>query len=154
MNVAFPSLLLLAIATLACSSSTSSSAAPDAHDDSQTGGQCHWPDSLNDAGPGACTVGLAYLRCTFESGVGCGATSSPGPLFLGCISNDLTGCPGCDPAVGGTCENMCGANQYALACGGPPGVPGSMTTYQRPPTGCTSMGANPSGAGFYCCPCE
>ena len=142
----------LAVTTLACSSPGTSGASPDA----QAGGQCHWPDSLNDAGPGACAVGLAYLKCTYESGVAGDDISGSGPLFVGCLSNDVTGCPGGGPP-GGTCTNLCGSNQYAVSCGGQPGMTtpgGTPITYQEPPAGCTSLGVTTLGSSTSCCPCE
>ncbi len=163
----------IGVAFLACSSSNgggsdassdassgASSDAPSGTSDSpgdgapQTLGTCHWPDSLNDAGSGACTVGRTYLNCRFPSGVGCGAVSSPGPLTEGCISSDLTGCPGCDPAVGATCEDQCGPDEYAVSCGGPPHFAddGSFT-YQQAPAGCRDVGSTPGGNTYSCCPC-
>src|ERR1700722_706057 len=75
----------LAVTTLACSSAGSGGASPD----TRAGGECHWPDSLNDAGPGSCDVGRAYLKCTYESGVAGDDTSGSGPLFVSCLSNDV-----------------------------------------------------------------
>jgi hypothetical protein len=141
----------LAVTTLACSSSNASGASSD----TQAGGQCHWPDSLNDGGPGACAVGLAYLKCTYESGIAGDDMSGSGPLFVGCLSNDVTGCPGGGPP-GGTCTDMCGSNRYAVACGGQPGVTtpgGTPITYQEPPAGCTSLGPT-TLSSLFCCPCE
>jgi hypothetical protein len=156
----------LGVAFLACSSSSgggadASSDAPSGTSGSssdgapQTLGTCHWPDSLNDAGPGACTVGRAYLNCTFPSGAGCGAVVSPGPLTESCISSDVTGCPGCDPAPGATCKDQCGPDEYAVSCGGPPHFPddGSFT-YQQAPTGCRDVGSTPGGNTYSCCPCD
>jgi hypothetical protein len=100
--------LLTAATGCTSTSSNAGEAAPSA---------CQWPASLNDAGPGACAVGLAYLKCTYESGVAGGDMSGSGPLFVGCLSNGATSCPGGGPP-GGTCTNMCGSNQYAVACGG------------------------------------
>ncbi len=143
---------------LGCSSSSGdASGAPDAQMGSEGAAQtgaCHWPENLNDAGPGACTVGLAYLNCMYPSGVGCGASSSPGPLFMSCISGDTTGCPGCDPIQGGTCENKCGPGQYAVSCGGPPTPGGGAIVYQQAPAGCVSVGSTPGGNTYSCCPCE
>jgi hypothetical protein len=137
--------------TLACSSSSTSAASSVA----QAGGKCLWPDSLNDGGPGACAVGLAYLKCVYESGVAGGTMSGSGPVFVGCLSNEVTGCPGGGPP-GGTCTNMCGSNQYAVTCGGQPGVTtpdGAPITYEEPPAGCTSLVVGTSGT-LSCCPCE
>ncbi len=109
--------------------------------------QCHWPESLNDAGPGACTVGRAYVVCHFPSGAGCL-----------CISDDPTSCPNCGPVTGATCQNVCAQGEYAVSCGGPPipiGLPdGGFGSYQKAPDGCTGVGATPGGNLYSCCPCE
>lgn len=114
-------------------------------------GQCRWPDIFDDAGPGvrACHVGAAYVSCGYPSGLGCG-----------CISDDPTGCPGCNTASGATCQDQCGPNQYGLSCGGPPaplylyadGSGGFVD--QEPPDACVGKGVTPAGSAYYCCPCE
>ena len=73
------------------------SVAPVDADTGEAAGQCLWPDTLNDAGPGVrgCYVGRALLECTFPSGVGCSAESSSGPLTELCISDDPTHCSDC-----------------------------------------------------------
>jgi len=123
-------------------------------------GQCPWPASLNDAGPGACTVGRAFVECSYPSGVVCdgglGASGGSGITML-CISDDPTSCSGCASTAGAaTCKNRCAANEYAVSCGGPP-IPspdGSFSDdYQAPPHGCVGAGVTPGGSAFSCCPC-
>jgi hypothetical protein len=101
---------------------------------------CPHPASLDDGGPGACTIGRASLTCTLPSGVGCG-----------CVS-DGTSCDDCGPGSGATCQNQCNDNEYAAACGGPP-RPDASTSYASPPPGCRSIAPTPAGVVFYCCPC-
>jgi hypothetical protein len=131
-------------------------------DDTGTGaaaGQCRWPGSLNDAGPGVrgCTVGRAFLKCTFPSGVGCHGVSSTGPLGELCISNDPTHCSDCSSLPSGaTCRNQCPPGEYAVSCGGPPLLEpdgGVTAVYQAAPDGCTPMGVTPAGNAYSCCPC-
>ena len=108
-------------------------------------GQCRWPDSLDDAGPGACSVGRAYIQCTYPSGAGCA-----------CLSDDPTGCPGCGPASGAVCTSVCSAGEYAVSCGGPPLVladGGAGFDYQSAPSGCRAAGGTPGGNEYSCCPC-
>jgi hypothetical protein len=106
---------------------------------------CQWPASLNDAGPGACTVGRAYVVCSYPSG--------GGEL---CISDDPTSCPGFSSTA---CTNKCAPNEYAVSCGGPPPGPTAdggapAFTYQEAPAGCVSVGFTPGGNEYSCCPCE
>jgi len=114
-------------------------------DAASAAGQCHWPESLNDAGPGACAVGYAYVDCRFPSGAGCL-----------CISNDPTSCPGCGPGSGATCENRCASNEYAVSCGGPPRLlpDGGFASYQQAPDACVGIAGTPGGNLYSCCPCE
>jgi hypothetical protein len=123
-------------------------------------GQCRWPDTLNDAGPGvrACGVGRVFLECTYPSGVGCTARSS-GTLTELCVSDDPTKCSDCATLPSGaTCRNLCGSGEYAVSCGGPPLSPlpdGEATAvYQDPPQGCVAMGITPAGNTYGCCPCQ
>jgi hypothetical protein len=124
-------------------------------------GQCRWPASLDDAGPGACLVGRAYVQCSYPSGVTCdggeGAFSPEGITQL-CISNDPASCSGCNSTEGAaTCKSVCAPNEYAMSCGGPPrGSPdgNSSFEYQEAPDGCVGVGFTPGGNGYYCCPCE
>ena len=126
----------------------------------EDGGQCRWPDNLNDAGPGvrACQVGRAFLQCIYPSGVACGAISS-GPLTELCISDDPTSCPNCRPLPSGaTCTDQCAPGHYAVSCGGPPLFPlpdsGAAPVYQDTPIGCTTAGVTPAGNTYSCCPCQ
>ncbi len=149
----------LARATTGCSSASESTTAKS--EATATPSTCQWPASLNDAGPGACSVGRAYVRCTYPSGVSCEGgpgASSPDGLTMGCISEDLTNCSGCGSTSGAaTCTDMCAPNEYALSCGGPPRLTadgGFDSTYQQPPANCVGKGGTPAGNGYYCCPCE
>lgn len=132
---------------------------------------CSWPAYLDDAGPGACAVGRAFVECQYPEGVVCeggtaasGEATGPSGTVLGinqaCISNDPTSCQGCTSTRGvATCANKCAPNEYALSCGGLPALPlpdGGDTerTYQQPPDDCMSVGITPAGITFYCCPCQ
>ena len=108
-------------------------------------GQCQWPDSLNDAGPGACAVARTYVACTYPAGGGCS-----------CLSDDPTSCPECGPSTGATCRSMCGANDYAVSCGGPPqpiADGGVGFEYQSVPAACSVLAVTPGGNAYACCPC-
>jgi hypothetical protein len=149
----------LARATTGCSSASESTTAKS--EAIATPSTCQWPASLNDAGPGACSVGRAYVQCAYPSGVSCEGgpgASSPDGLTMGCISEDLTNCSGCGSTSGAaTCTDMCAPNEYALSCGGPPRLTadgGFDSTYQQPPANCVGKGGTPAGNGYYCCPCE
>src|SRR6185437_13979252 len=93
--------------------------------------------SSADGGPGACRVSAVYLACTLPNGGGCS-----------CLASDASaGCPSCD---GATCHSVCGDNEYAASCGGPPS---SGLTYADAPAGCANNMQTPGGEAFYCCPC-
>lgn len=124
-------------------------------------GQCNWPANLNDGGPGACSVGRAYVECMYPLGVECeGGTgaSSPSGLTQGCLSNDPTRCSGCSSTSGtATCKSQCAPDQYAVSCGGPPMFSpngGIGFDYQAPPDGCVGIASTPGGNTYSCCPCE
>ncbi len=124
-------------------------------------GPCKWPASLDDAGPGACSVARAYVHCTYPSGVACegGArASSPSGLGMSCLSDDLTSCSGCISTTGVmTCMSVCAANEYAVSCGGPPRPSpdgGFAADYQGPPDGCVGVDGTPAGNSYSCCPCQ
>jgi hypothetical protein len=124
---------------------TDSRPAADATGDTQPLPQCSWPAILDDAGLGSCIAERAYVSCTDPSGAGCG-----------CLSNDSTSCPAsamCGVAHGYTrCQDQCAANEYAVACGGPP-KPDAADVNQQPLNGCRIALATPGGVA-YCCPCE
>jgi hypothetical protein len=104
-------------------------------------GACHWPADLGDAGPTvtACSVGRAFVECMYPSGATCE-----------CISDDPTTCTGCGLAdAAATCQSKCAANQYAVSCGGVPGM-----TYQTAPTACVGVASSPEGNEYSCCPCQ
>ena len=127
-----------------------------------TYGQCSWPSSLYDGGPGSCTVGRAYVACSYPVGVTCeggvGASGLNGGIDMGCISDDPTSCAGCTSVSGtATCQDMCGPDKYAIGCGGPPhfvedGAP--PFTYQEPPDACAFLAVTPAGSTYSCCPCQ
>jgi hypothetical protein len=102
---------------------------------------CGYAAGLDSTAPGACKVGRVQLACTLPSGGGCE-----------CVTDEMT-CSGCGSDVGGVCQSKCGANEYAVSCGGPPPFDGSFT-YADPPAGCHSGLGNPGGSAFYCCPCQ
>jgi hypothetical protein len=139
----------------AATASTTADASP------VTYGPCSWPASLNDGGPGACTVGRAYVTCSYPVGVTCegglGASGGQGGIEMGCISDDPTSC-GCTSTSGAaTCRNMCAPNEYAVSCGGPPHFDedgSSNFAYQETPDGCVGVGATPGGNAYSCCPCQ
>ena len=104
---------------------------------------CPSMDRLEDAGVGlsvmGCSVGDNYLTCKYASGESCE-----------CVSDDPTKCVGCGVVdASAVCKGMCAADQYAVACGGPPGP-----DYQKPPAGCAVVATSPSGSMYSCCPCE
>jgi hypothetical protein len=151
-----------------CSSTSSGAGTPDGaamtSDDQigATSSTCHWPASLDDAGPGACSVGRAYVECVYPSGVSCeagGGAFSPGGVTMGCISDDPTSCTGCASTAGAaTCTDKCAPNEYAVSCGGPPhfsvdGGPDDFV-YRQAPSNCVDIGATPGGNVYSCCPCE
>ncbi len=107
----------------------------------QGDGQCLRSQALADAGPmvTACTVGNAFVECTFDGGASCE-----------CISDDPTTCAGCGLAdAGATCRSMCASNQYAISCGGSSGG-----SFQAAPSGCVGSASSPEGSEYYCCPCQ
>ncbi len=155
MRDSWPCVLLLGLglAGLACSSSSSgggiskssdggtSNDAADASARDSGLPACTWPANLGDAAPGviACSVGRAAVWCHPEAGVGVGC---------GCITDDPTSCPGCE-SPGYICQDSCGPNEYAVACGGPP-----AGNYQDVPDACVVTAYLPSGAEYACCPCQ
>ena len=97
---------------------------------------CTWPAFL-DADPGSrdhCHAARRLLACTFGGG------------GEECTTDGEATCS--DSMTGATCMDHCAPNEYVAACGGvgPGPVP-------DPPSGCRYAFAEPSGVGFYCCPC-
>jgi hypothetical protein len=124
-------------------------------------GQCTWPAYLDDAGPGACGVGRAFVQCSYPSGVTCdggGGAFSPQGVDQDCISNDPASCSGCTSTTGAaTCKSICAPNEYAVSCGGPPDFsPDGNSSFenQEAPDGCVGVFGTPAGNGYFCCPCE
>lgn len=99
---------------------------------------CSWSPTLDDAGPGGCKAERAFVQCSLPNGGGCD-----------CLSNDPTQCPECGPTQGAACQNLCGAGEYGVSCGGI-----AVPRTQDPPAGCRFVSAVPGGFAFYCCPCQ
>jgi hypothetical protein len=83
------------------------------------------------------------LNCTYTGG-----------STEGCLSNDVTGCPGPPVTTDGDlvgCSDLCAADEYGLSYGGvgPLAAPPSIDL----PTGCGSGRYTPAGVAFYCCLC-
>ena len=97
---------------------------------------CTWPSELDgDASSRAfCHAARVYLSCDL-----------PGGVTELCTTDGVMHCTdsGTSP-----CHPKCASNEYVASCGGvgPGPVP-------DPPSGCRSMGANPGGTAYYCCPC-
>ena len=113
---------------------------------------CSWPsiyetDAAAQGAGGACFAGRTYLTCTGSNGGG-----------EGCLSDNLTSCPGPNATPGVTysnCQDVCAPDEYVLVCGtvGPP--PGDASPTSNPPAAChISSAVNPSGREPYCCPCS
>jgi hypothetical protein len=128
---------------------------------------CQWPASLNDGGRGACSVGRAYVECSYPEGFSCaggpggsGGGSSGGGVTQLCISDDPTSCPGCESINGpATCTNKCAPNEYVVSCGGLPPFPAAGgppdVVYQQAPAGCVPVIPEGTAGNVYsCCPCE
>lgn len=117
------------------------SGAPAGQPDAEAAPACAWPSALDraHASDGQCVAGRAYLSCTAADGSG-----------QACLTDDVTHCP--DPSATGqsypTCQNLCSADEYAVACGGP--GPGPWPT---PPSGCRVLPSGPGGGSIACCPC-
>jgi hypothetical protein len=101
-----------------------------------------------------CTVGDAYLTCTFAGGGGCACVTDLATCSSDC---DAAGCPqNCAPAP---CTNRCAPDQVAMGCGGGPRIsppdasPQVRYVYAGPPSGCAVApdGIYPE-VSFYCCP--
>lgn len=110
---------------------------------------CSWPASLDPPDGGSWAVGRALLSC------------KDGTAFAECVSDDLTTCPGSNPILGGTytdCVDQCEPDEYAVATGGPPILEpdGGIGFPPQPvlPAACRSVGVNPGGVQYACCPCE
>ncbi len=126
--------------------------APAACSSTATGGSlsaCTWPASLDPPDAGGWTVGRTFLSC------------KDGTDFAGCLSDDLTTCPGSNPIPGGTytdCVDQCEPDEYAVATGGPPILEPDGGVGFRPqpvlPAACRSVGFIPAGVLYSCCPCQ
>jgi hypothetical protein len=110
---------------------------------------CRRAASLDDAGAGvqACFVGRALVQCLDDGGAGCqwvsdGSTS--------CGLDGPYGPNGYGPANGFACQNLCGPDEYAAACGGLPG----QELQQAPPPECRHAGRVLEEFETFCCPCE
>lgn len=87
-------------------------------------------------------VGRVYLECKSTSGV-----------TEGCITDDVTGCPGSVQATGEViaCSDRCANDEYGLSFGGI--GPGATSPSIELPAGCRPVLLTPGGVGFTCCPC-
>jgi hypothetical protein len=151
---ALASVLVVATAFVGCSADhanvgTTGAAAAAA------GGSCTWSadlGTLTDASPGQCTAAFAYLSCT------------NGGVTEGCLSNDVTQCPGTIMVSGGggnadgastvssgplVCHDECASDEYGVECGGI----GPTASAGQPPASCRGMGITPGGTEFFCCLC-
>ncbi len=113
-------------------------------------GECRALANTVDAGSAACSVARALVEC---------ASSDPTSGSCECLSDDPTTCAFCRQQLTGevTCVSKCAANEYAVACGGPPIINGDGTSSQGPvsaPPGCGDLGYTPAGSEFACCPCQ
>jgi hypothetical protein len=121
---------------------------------------CRRAASLDDAGAGviACSVGRMLVQCVNDAG-----------SDWQCASDDPQGCGADTPNAGGSaegwaCQNLCGAGEYAVSCGGsrqPPllGADGGFVEQppfktQDPPPRCRRVGAALTEYDSLCCPCE
>jgi Transposase len=127
---------LIASACLILVTGCGSSPVAESQTDATTSaGQCRHAATVGDGTPGACGAARAYIDCEYPNGAGCG-----------CMT-DSTTCSGC--GAGATCTDKCGANEYAVSCGGiGPSAPSA-----DPPAACRFAAAIPAGIEYYCCPC-
>jgi hypothetical protein len=132
-------LALVAGAALSCDDNSTGGAAAN----NIVVGQCSWPSSLDDPGPGTCHAARALVSC-YDAVAG--ATCS-------CPSESPDSCASC-AANFSDCHDECGANEYVVSCGGfvPPDQP--HPPVPDPPPGCTKSFINPGGGIQYCCPCQ
>jgi hypothetical protein len=139
---------------------TDSDAGTSAKSDGGSGGDgagsttvaCTWPASVDppdDAGPWGWQVARYLLTC------------EDGPDVETCLSNDPSTCPPPNAIPGATdtnCVDQCNANEYVVSAGGPPDVQedGGVTFPPTPdlPASCRSIGGNPAGVAYSCCPCD
>ena len=134
----------------ACHESESTSTPPDASaDETNTAAPAHCAEdpavpARDAAAPGSCTAARYFLTCSVSGGGG-----------ALCLSDDPTRCDTGTIATA-ACTSRCAANEYAVTCGGPPSRVdgGDEVVEQEAPKSCRNVGTVPSGAAFYCCPCE
>jgi hypothetical protein len=107
---------------------------------------CRRAASLDDAGAGvqACFVGRELVQCLDDGGAGCQWVSD------GSTSCGPDGPNGYVPANGFACRNLCGPDEYAVACGGLP----MQQLQQAPPPECRPAGRALEEFETFCCPCE
>jgi hypothetical protein len=103
---------------------------------------CEWPAAFDspDAAAGQCRAARYYLSCQGSNGG-----------VMECMSDSLTECPGPNITPGVTysnCQNQCGFDEYALACGSVGPGP-----WPDPPATCRLLPPNPGGGRNACCPC-
>jgi hypothetical protein len=141
-------LAFLLVVLGACGGQTSGSTSTTG---SPVASSCAWPANLAsqaDAGSWAPSVGRYFLSC------------KDGAAFELCVSDDPTTCPGPNAIADGTlsdCVDKCNANEFVVAAGGPPQLQpdGGFLLPPSPdlPSGCRSVGNNPAGVTYSCCPC-
>jgi hypothetical protein len=123
-------------------SATDAGQSPVAHDGAIALPSCGWPPALdpaNGGGPGGCYAARTILQCGLQGGGG-----------VICAAKDPNGC---DPPAVQTyvsCNSLCNANEYGVACPPTPQPVPSSTL----PSGCHDLGGSLSGfIPDYCCPC-
>jgi hypothetical protein len=107
---------------------------------------CTRPAAVVEGGPGACTSAPTVQLCQRPDGRSCVCAS------------DSASCPGCGPADGARCQNLCNPNEYGARCG--PGAGGTppdgsiVVVYDDPPPGCLLVARGIGVPSTYCCPCQ
>ncbi|HEX7666031.1 MAG TPA: hypothetical protein VF407_16000 [Polyangiaceae bacterium] len=134
--------LATAFLVVACSSSSNSKQGSSTNNPitSVTSACGYDPSVANaDGGRDTCTPHRVLVNCT--------STDANGGTFSEtCTSeSDVT----CSYDTTQSCTDQCQENEYVVECGGigPGPVPDA-------PSGCRSVGANPGGIAYDCCPCQ
>jgi hypothetical protein len=122
------------------STDASQATATDAGTSTTTVEGCSWPAALAQAGSGSGQCNSAARRV-----LSCNISSDVTSI---CITSD-TACDASNASVAVTCQNLCEATEFGVACGSiGPGV-----SQVAPPAGCRGVVYTPGGVAFYCCPC-
>lgn len=129
---------LLGVFLVACGSGSDDAPVADA---AVTLGACTWPAAFDHDGDaaaaGVCQAWRRYLAC------------STGSASISCVSDGSLMCAGTAGSEYTGCQDLCGANEYALACG--VASPGSSST--PPPASCTVISQTAEGTFVACCTC-